>query len=435
MAEDAVWSSQEEAEQAQQQLAGQAQDVPGPSAPAGSPPPWCSQAGSQVAGSSPQQPYICSFTSQELSELADPWSQPEEEAGASAAAAQQTQQQAAVQQMAVQQQQEQQPRHQQAPPAALQQQQQHMPLARGCAQWSGGTNQWAAVRPPAGMAGVAHAAAAPALLQRRPSADAQAAAATRRTREVAEDAMVDGTCPLPHLREVRDYFAAQREAFAAADEHNRAMPPRRTPHIVMSCVPEGQLLPVGGAAGGSATSGGSNRTAVADGQQGAGGAEQEADSAAAAERPADFLTRHRAGVLPAAGSSGYDMAPLAPLLAKRQRDDAAEDEERQRRQQQQQEARQQYQAALQALQQAVSAEVERQAAAAPVHGHTGSAGAAAGQDPAAAAGAAEAGEEEWRQEAVRTFCVERRARWAGALVVRAALAAWAYQQSNRKKSA
>lgn len=35
--------------------------------------------GSQASGGVGQRPYICSFTSQELSELTDPWSQPEDE--------------------------------------------------------------------------------------------------------------------------------------------------------------------------------------------------------------------------------------------------------------------------------------------------------------------------------------------------------------------
>ncbi|KAL4429588.1 hypothetical protein ABPG77_008637 [Micractinium sp. CCAP 211/92] len=273
------------------------------------------------------QPYTCRLTSQQLAELPDPCSQPE------SAQEQQLDQ----------------------PDQVLQQQ---------YPQQGAGLNQWAAVaRQP---------------LER---ADAEAA---RRQREAAEDALVAATCPLPHLQAALHNFPSQREAFAAADQLNRHMPKRRPPHIVLSAVPVEQLLPVGsgggqeGTASGSASRGGAAlegsvqqqgraSSSSGDGEITASGgragcapcgpdsagqpppAPQGQQREQREQQPAfDFLSRYVVGALPAPGSGGYNTAPVAPVLVKRQRKEA-EEEQRQRQQRQASKA-QEYQALLRAHQ-------------------------------------------------------------------------------------
>lgn len=398
------------------------------------------------------QPYTCSLTSQQLAELPDPCSQPESaqeqqldqpdqlvqppeddpqwrgDAGRQADAG--TEEHRRWQDERRQHCAGRQSSSAQAParpgPSPTRVLQQQYP------QQGAGLNQWAAVaRQP---------------LER---ADAEAA---RRQREAAEDALVAATCPLPHLQAALHNFPSQREAFAAADQLNRHMPERRPPHIVLSAVPVEQLLPVGsgggqeGTASGSASRGGAAlegpvqqqgpaSSSSGDGEITASGGQAGCapcgpDSAGQPppapqgqqreqreQQPAfDFLSRYVVGALPAPGSGGYNTAPVAPVLVKRQRKEA---EEEQRQQQQRQASKaQEYQALLRAHQEEVVAAAQRQQAQQQQAQRLQALRqrqAAANPAPAASAGqagpaAVAAQEALWREEAVRTFCVERRAR-------------------------
>ena len=256
----------------------------------------------------------------------------------------------------------------------------------------------------------------------------------RRQQEALEDEQVHSACFVPpQLADVRESFATQREAFDAADRHNgRWMPLLPQPTVVASQVPAEELLPVSGSAAAAAAQQGpasSSSGARGSGSAGSRGQPingQEADSAVAAPPPAgDFLSRFRQGALPPPDSSGYNMAPLEPLL-KRQREEA---EAEQARQQQQQEAAsraaREYETRLRELRQAAAAEQQQQPVvpggalqhlgqpAGPAstgdQNRAAPPQAAAAAGSAAAAAAAPAGQDQ-HQEAVRAFCVERRGR-------------------------
>lgn len=454
------------------------------------------QAATQM-GSQQGEPNICGFTSQEISEAADPWSQHSDDRGEQ----QRQQQQRGSEQPA------------RAgmgqpvmpavlatavpaagclpPPVVLPALRQYLPQQLS-GEPQGRLNQWAALGP------------VPRLQEREVSRAAPQSPHARNRRqqerqqhEEEENRMVGSTCPVPQASDlatfqesdlatcqalqclfehgsleatqdlwlflcvaesnspaaccllipillqllgVRESFATQREAFAAADQHNQHMPLAPQPLVAISQVPLEELLPPSGAGaaagaansrGGavqssSSASGGSGSVLCAGGRR-LGGA-QHADPASHGQHqqsmpaagPVDFLTRFQAGARHTVDSSGYTAPPL-----KRQQEEPEGGEEQQQQRLKQvainRRAKEQYEAALQALQTALMQQQEDQEGEAQqaVSASTSSSicslqplEAAASTAAAVKSVAAGAEAEERRQEAVRTFCVERRARWA-----------------------
>lgn len=246
---------------------------------------------------------------------------------------------------------------------------------------------------------------------------------------------------------VRESFPTQREAFAAADRYNRHMPLAPQPPVtIMSKVPLQDLLPLPGSATRACTPSSSS-----DGQSGSSESSRRPESAQPASSddraklppraaepagveadaaPPDFLSRHLAKAQPAVSSAGYIVA----AALKRQREAPAHDADEVQQQQQQaaasRAAREQYEAALQAHQAAVAQARQqhqqqqqlegRQQRHAEGHQGEPSAGdagqQAAATGPSSSRGIQEAAampaevDADLRQEAVRTFCVERQAR-------------------------
>lgn len=289
-------------------------------------------------------------------------------------------------------------------------------------QQGAGVNQWAVLGPQLMQAQPGQAQAQPAL----PLSPQQAMA--RRELELLGDQLVAAACPAPALAGVREYFATQREAFAAADQLNQRLPLLPAPTVVMSQVALEELLP---AAGGSAAAQQAQQAAPHAGASGASGGATpvrgvqldvggEAESAGLCQQqqqqqpagPADFLSRCHQGALPPVDPSSYRL----PSLTKRQRDG---DEEEAARRQEQEEARRRFEAALAGVNQpppapaSAAADQQQQQRQQPAGGAPGAScseggGAAASADTAG--GMCQAEEEGRHQEAVRVFCVERRAR-------------------------
>ncbi|KAI3435784.1 hypothetical protein D9Q98_001842 [Chlorella vulgaris] len=415
-------------------------------------------AGSRVGSQQGQQPSACSLTSQELSVAAEPLSQ---KAG-DGAEGQQQQQQAggsgsqcgmdldphapAPQHL----QPDTRPQLQPAPPAATdvghadpsssypaqRYGQQH---GRGCADR---INQWATLGSAAGLPAQQQQQQVPAAAPSSP-----ATLERRQQQREQEDEMVAGTCPIPQLCGVRESFPTQREAFAAADRYNRHMPLAPQPPVtIMSKVPLQDLLPLPGSATRACTPSSSS-----DGQSGSSESSRRPESAQPASSddraklppraaepagveadaaPPDFLSRHLAKAQPAVSSAGYIVA----AALKRQREAPAHDADEVQQQQQQaaasRAAREQYEAALQAHQAAVAQTRQQHQQQQQLEGRqqrhaeghqgeppAGDAGQqAAATGPSSSRGIQEAAampaevDADLRQEAVRTFCVERQAR-------------------------
>jgi hypothetical protein len=238
--------------------------------------------------------------------------------------------------------------------------------------------------------------------------------------------MIAATCPAPHLLGAREFFATQREAFAAADRLNQAMPLARQPVVVMSAVPaEALLAPSATPAAANSACSDSHGTSSSSSMHRSKESPSKGAEQAQPAGPADFLSRRfTQKTCPVADSSTYR------LPAKRQLEEVADEElvaEQQRKREQQADAqrlaREQYQAVLRAHQLAAAEAQEGERAPAMAGrqrvvaglerdhcagGSSGKAGAAtlAAQAPTAVV----EHEVERRHEAVRTFCVERRGR-------------------------
>ena len=229
---------------------------------------------------------------------------------------------------------------------------------------------------------------------------------------------------LPQFRAVRESFSMQREAFACADHHNAGMPllPERV--VLMSRVPEDQLLPTPGwqrvqpaGQAASATSSGSGAQAAAAAEVEKQQQQQESTNEGP---PPDFIARYQQSA-PAhvpIGAQSYN-AP-APKRARPEDSSAAAaapdgggfDLAA-------------YRALLRGPPQSPGADQGQPGTAAAAaqhpggaHGSVGAESAASGHSsegrPGSSAGAASASGDEQQQqqrdEAVRAFCVERRAR-------------------------